>query len=273
MILPLISIGFLELSIIDILDILMVAFIIFVLFKWIKGSSAMNIFIAIIIILLLRVLVDILNMKMMSVLMGAFIDIGAIAIVVIFQPEIRNFLYNLGKKTVSGKSRAFFDKIFRREDTAMAADSTTEIALACSQMSETKTGALIVIHKQDTLRDIVSTGDVVDAKISSRLIQNIFFKNSPLHDGAMVISADRIEAARCTLPITSRTDIPPRLGMRHKAAIGISEKCDAAVIVVSEETGRISYVQYGHLTEIDNINQLKLLLSNDRQKTGSKAGV
>jgi DNA integrity scanning protein DisA with diadenylate cyclase activity len=129
-------------------------------------------------------------------------------------------------------------------------------------MSEDKTGALIVLEHKTPLDDIINTGDRIDASIHRRLITNLFFKNSPLHDGAMVISGNRIVAARCTLPITERTDIPANYGMRHKAAIGISEVSDADVIVVSEETGNISFIRGGEVTPIQNINELKLLLNN-----------
>ena len=128
-------------------------------------------------------------------------------------------------------------------------------------MSEDKTGALIVIAQKNPLEEIISTGDKIDAAIHRRLIMNLFFKNSPLHDGAMVISGDRIAAARCTLPITERTDIPASYGMRHKAAIGITEVSDADVIAVSEETGNISFIKGGEVTQINNINELKLLLN------------
>ena len=128
-------------------------------------------------------------------------------------------------------------------------------------MAEDKTGALIVIAHDTPLDDIISTGDRIDAAIHRRLIMNLFFKNSPLHDGAMIISGGRIVAARCTLPITEKTSIPARFGMRHKAAIGITEESDADAIVVSEETGNISFVRGGEVTQINNINELKLLLT------------
>lgn len=137
-------------------------------------------------------------------------------------------------------------------------------------MSADKTGALIVFPRKDSLDFIVETGDIVDAKVTRRLIMNIFFKNSPLHDGAMIISADRIVAARCTLPITGRSDIPAHYGMRHKAAIGISEETDADVVVVSEETGGISFVRGGNIKSINNINELKLLLGAGEGTTEEK---
>lgn len=253
--------GFLNLSFADILDILMVAIFIYLAFRWIRGSAAMNIFIAVILLFVLRVVVAAFNMKLMNALLGTFIDVGVIALIVIFQPEVRHFLMKLGSRYgVAGKSRDFFNKLLGIQEQKMAGGTVNEIAEACRAMSSDKTGALIVFPRKDSLDFIIETGDVVDAKVTRRLIMNIFFKNSPLHDGAMIISGDRIVAARCTLPITGRSDIPARYGMRHKAAIGISEETDADVVVVSEETGGISFVRGGNIKSIGNINELKLLL-------------
>ena len=162
---------------------------------------------------------------------------------------------------MAGKSRDIFNRLMGIKEKKMGGGTVNEIAEACRAMSADKTGALIVFPRKDSLEFIVETGDIVDAKVTRRLIMNIFFKNSPLHDGAMIISDDRIVAARCTLPITGRTDIPAHYGMRHKAAIGITEETDADVIVVSEETGGISFVRGGNINKINNINELKLLLS------------
>lgn len=265
------ALGFLQLTLIDILDILTVALIIFLVFRWIRGSSAMNIFIAIILLLLIRIFSAALGMKMLSSIMGTVIDVGAVALIVIFQPEIRRFLNNLGRSAGNTVSkRHFLARLLPQKDIAVLEnESIREIANACKEMSEQLTGALIIIKRKNSLEDIVSTGDVVDARICKRLIMNIFFKNSPLHDGAMVIADDRILAARCTLPITERTDIPASYGMRHKAAVGISEQCDADVVVVSEQTGQISFVSGGEVTKINSSNQLKLLLGgkkNDGQE-------
>ena len=144
----------------------------------------------------------------------------------------------------------------------MGTEAVNEVTEACRRMSEDKTGALIVIEQNNPLTEIIGTGDKVDAAIHRRLLMNLFFKNSPLHDGAVVISSGRIAAARCTLPITEKTNIPASFGMRHKAAIGISEETDADVVVVSEETGNISFVKAGQVTRIKNINELKLLLNS-----------
>jgi len=256
------ALSFLNFSLIDLLDILMVAAIIFFIFRWIRGSSAFNIFIAIIIVLFVRILAVALGMKMMSALLGTIIDVGVIALIVIFQPEVRRFLNNLGRSAGSTlEKRNFFQKMLSRDSSeTLSPASIDEIAEACSEMSAQKTGALIVIRHNNLLDDIMSTGDNIDAEISRRLIMNIFFKNSPLHDGAMVISNNRITAARCTLPITDRQDLPARFGMRHKAAVGISEASDSDVIVVSEQTGGISFVHAGKVTPIKSVNVLKLTL-------------
>lgn len=259
--------GFLNLSLIDILDIFLVGLIIFVLFRWIRGSSAMSIFVAILSLYVIRVIVGALNMKLMSAIMGQVLDVGVIALIVIFQPEIRRFLIRFGNRYLmeAGK-RGFMNKLFGRSVGQMGSEAVKEVTEACRSMSEQKTGALIVIPHNTSLDYIIETGDRIDSNINKRLIMNIFFKNSPLHDGAMIMSNNHIIAARCTLPITEKTDIPAHYGMRHKAAIGISESTDADVIVVSEETGRISFVKGGEVTPINNINELQLLLNNSFTK-------
>ena len=181
-------------------------------------------------------------------------DISAVADIVLANDEIG----------CGYQQQSFLRKIFPGRQ-ARQVDSRTvqEITEACREMSAQHTGALILIQHKNSLEDVIATGDVVDAEIGRRLILNIFFKNSPLHDGAMVIGDNRIIAARCTLPITERTDLPAHYGMRHKAAIGISEQCDADVVVVSEETGDISFVRGGQISTIDNLNTLKLLLGEN----------
>lgn len=254
--------GFLQMSFTDILDILLLALLIFLLFKWIRGSSAMSIFIAIISLYFIRILVSALNMKFMTTLLDTILDVGVLAIIVIFQPEIRRFLINIGNRYMNSKSgRAFLNRILGKNTSAtIANESINEIAEACNRMSESKTGALIVITHNAPLEDVKGTGDRIDAAIHRRLLMNLFYKNSPLHDGAVVISNGRIVSARCTLPITENKSLPANLGMRHKAAIGISEESDADVVVVSEQTGKISFIKEGKVTPINNINELKLLL-------------
>jgi len=255
--------GFLHMSIADILDIAIVAAIIYGALKWIKGSTAMNIFIGVMIVLFSKIVAEALSMRLLSSILGAFIDIGVIALVVIFQPEIRHFLMRVGKGGGRLKQgQTFIRRLFGAQGKTMESESINEIAAACQSMSETKTGALIVFPHESHLQTEIESGDKIDAKINRRLIMNIFFKNSPLHDGAMIISDDRIVAARCTLPNTERTDLPAQYGMRHKAAIGVTEHSDADVIVVSEETGKISFGHGGTIEYIENINRLKQLLTS-----------
>ena len=255
--------GFLQLSLTDILDILLLAIIIYVAFRWIRGTSAMSIFIAIISLYVIRELVSAFNMRLMNALMETVLDVGVIARIVIFQPEIRKFLIRIGNRYMhSARGQRIFEKVFgKNKGNSASSETANEITEACRRMSESKTGALIVIAHQIPLDEIISTGDNIDAAIHRRLLMNLFFKNSPLHDGAVVISGERIVAARCTLPITERTNIPASYGMRHKAAIGITEETDAEAVTVSEETGNISFVKGGQVTRINNINELKLLLN------------
>jgi len=269
--------GFLQLSFVDILDILMVALIIFFVFRWIRNSSATNIFVALIILLVVQVVVAALNMKMMTALMNTVLDVGVLALLIIFQPEIRHTLNRIGGNSgITRKTTSLLNRLLGIKEVKMGSGTVNEITEACRLMSAEKTGALIVIPHKVSLDYVVETGDRIDADVNRRLIMNLFFKNSPLHDGAVIISGDRIVAARCTLPITDRTDIPASYGMRHKAAVGISEETDADVIVVSEETGHIVFVNGGTVTEIGNINELKLKLGSALTGQGgdnaSKAG-
>lgn len=269
---------FMHISLVDVIDILLVALIIFLAFRWIRGSSAFNIFIAIISLYVISVVVSALNMRLMTALMKTLLDVGVIALIVIFQPEIRKFLINLGSryKTLTKIGDAFVKTFGRSRGAVAESREIIEITDACRIMSSDKVGALIVLMNNNGLDDIINTGDRIDAIISRRLIMNLFFKNSPLHDGAMIIGGNKIVAARCTLPITERTDIPANYGMRHKAAIGISEATDAAVIVVSEETGEISYVKAGEITPLTSANELQLILVKsisgepEKKKEGEK---
>ncbi len=256
--------GFLQLSFADILDILLLALIIFIVFRWIKGTSAMSIFVAIFSLYVIRIIVSAFNMRLMTNIMETVLDVGLIALIVIFQPEIRKFLMQLGTRYMNtAQGNKLVSKFLKRSNRTniSGSEAVNEITEACRRMSEDKTGALIVIPHNASLEEIISTGDRIDASIHRRLIMNLFFKNSPLHDGAMVIANGRIAAARCTLPITERTNIPAHYGMRHKAAIGVTEETDADAITVSEETGNISFVKGGVVTPIKNINELKLLLN------------
>lgn len=250
--------GFLHMTIADLLDIFLMALIIYVIFRWIRGSSAMSIFLVVVSLYVVRVVASALGMKMITTMMETVLDVGLLALVVLFQPEIRRFLITLGNRYKG--NRFIAGLLSRGSGKKLSSETVNEVSEAIRSMSESRTGALIVIPNEIPLYDIMATGDKVDARVSRRLIMNIFFKNSPLHDGAMIIEGGRIAAARCTLPITEKMDLPASYGMRHKAAIGVSEQTDADVLVVSEETGAVSYVRSGVVKPIANINELKLIL-------------
>ena len=260
--LPLATIfGFLHLTAVDLIDILVVALVIFIIFRWIRNSTAVNIFLAVLIIYILLVVADALGMKLIRSLLGAFIDVGVLALIIIFQPEIRHFLYRVGSETrLHSRMSGIMTKLLGIKNETLSSEDVNEIAEACKTMSEEKTGALIVFQQNDNLDYIIETGDKIGGAVSRRLIRSIFFKNSPMHDGAVILSGGKVVAARCTLPI-SQSELPPSFGMRHKAAVGISEESDANVIVVSEESGNISFVKGGEVTPVRNMNELKLLCS------------
>lgn len=210
-----------------------------------KGTVAINIFFGIVALFLIWKLVDAFQMELLSQILGAFISVGLVALIIIFQPEIRQFLLALGTPSFFKKygKRFNFLNVFFKETFKFDIDP---IIGACLHMSEQKTGALIVITRQNELLQFVNTGQIIDSSISARLIENIFFKNSPLHDGAMIITRNRIEAAGCIMPVTKQK-ITTQAGLRHRAAVGISEVSDCIAIIVSEETGLISYSIKGEM--------------------------
>ena len=238
---------FIHFRIVDFIDIVLVALLLYGLYRLLKGTAAISIFVGIVSIFLIWQLVNALQMELLSTILGAFVSVGFIALIIIFQPEIRRFLFTIGAKTQSGENKFFH--IFKRKSNHVTLDTET-ICRACKAMSNIKQGALIVITRQNTLPDIILTGVEIDAEVSQPLIENIFFKNSPLHDGAMIITGNRIAAARCILPVSNNNDLPGHLGLRHRAAAGISENNDCIVLVVSEETGDISLVKNGTITAL-----------------------
>ena len=256
---------FIDISFIDVLDVLMVGLLVYWLIRVVRGTSAVNIFVGVLLLYVVWIASRALGMKLLSFILGQVLGVGVVALLVIFQPEIRRFLLRISSSTTSAQ-KGLFRKVFQRTRAAgMMAQEVEELTAACRKMSETRTGALIVLRHGASLGEIVETGDEIDARINRRLIENIFFKNSPLHDGAMILSENRILAARCTLPITQRQDVPAQYGMRHRAALGISEVSDASVIVVSEETGGISFVQEGVLKPMGSIAELRLAIMNSYQ--------
>jgi len=257
---------FLNISFVDVLDVLLVAVLIYEVYKLIRGTQAMNIFIAIILLYAARAIFDALKMSLLTHIMDAVLGVGLIALIVIFQPEIRRFLIRIGSEVFSARKKGGgqLKKFFGRHNpsTQISPTALDEITSACYRMSENKTGALMVFKHVSSLDEIVETGDTINADINRRLIENIFFKNSPLHDGAVIMTSDSILAARCTLPISENQDINPRYGMRHRAAAGITESTDAEAVVVSEETGEISYVKDGVIKTLNSITELRIALEN-----------
>jgi diadenylate cyclase len=239
--------AFIQIRIIDVIDILLVAILMYQVYMLIRGTVAFNIFIAVISIWLLYVIVNMLKMKLLSSILGAIIGGGAIALIILFQQEIRRFLIFVGTKYFPNR-KITFHNLLRRDDSLIERVNIDSIQKACVNLAGSYTGALLVIARTTSLDIYVETGDIINAKTSSRLLESIFAKNSPLHDGAVIIENDLIVAARCVLPFTVQTNLPPMYGMRHRAGLGISENTDAFVIIVSEERGDISIAEQGKLT-------------------------
>ncbi len=241
----------------DIIDILLVAILLYEMFRLLKRSGVVNLFWGILAFILVWFLVSyVLALDLTGALFDRIISVGAIAIIVIFQDEIRSFFYHIGSRF---STRTLYRYLHSEErDKEAREKNIQQILIACRHMSESKTGALIVITRSQELREYATTGEAIDARVSSRLIENIFFKNTPLHDGALIISHGRLVSAGCILPVSKNTEIPRHYGLRHRAALGLSEKTDAVVIVVSEETGNIS-VAIGetiHPIQLDALDQL-----------------
>ena len=246
----------------DIIDIVLVALMLYYLYRLMKESRSLNVFIGIMFFILVWLLVSqVFEMRLLGGILDKLISVGMIALIILFQEEIRKFLYTLGAHQ---RVRSFM-RLFSSNDNKAKEDKETiiPIVMACMSMSRGKVGALIVIERSAPLEDIVDTGDKIDAKINQRLIENIFFKNSPLHDGAMIISKKRIKAAGCILPVSHNQDIPRSLGLRHRAAMGISQSSDAIAVIVSEETGHISVAIRGQFKLRLSAEELESILTEE----------
>lgn len=238
---------FIRLTAVDIIDIILVAVLFYQAYRIIRGTVALNIFVGILLVYFIWLLVRVLQMELLSLILGQIIGVGVLALVIVFQPEIRRFLLHIGSRYVS-RERFSLRKLFsRRERSVKSIGYVSIITNASRVMGQSKTGALIVIARKSPLTFYAETGEQLDAKLSARLLENIFFKNSPLHDGAVIVNGERIVAARCILPSTDNPNVPAYMGMRHRAAIGLTEHVDAIVVVVSEERGSISLVSTGNI--------------------------
>jgi len=232
---------FFEFGIKDIIDIVLVALMLFYIYRLMKESRSLNVFMGIMVFVVLWLVVSqVLEMRLLGSIMDKLVSVGVIALIILFQDDIRKFLYNLGAHQRIQVIRRLFATGDKKQDRARLKQVIMPIVMSCMSMSKKKVGALIVIQRATPLDDIVATGERIDATVSQRLIENLFFKNSPLHDGAMVIANHQIKAAGCILPVSHDLNIPKELGLRHRAALGITHESDCIAIVVSEETGGIS---------------------------------
>lgn len=252
----------LDFSIIDVIDVILVALLLYYIYKLIKGTVAINIFIGIIFIYLAWLLTDFLKMELLSRIFGGFMKVGIIALIVVFQPEIRKFLLMIGSTNFGKRGSIFKPFKFLKTETTNTTD-VDAILLACTKMGSTKTGALIVIERNNNLDFLSHTGDQMNIKVTQPIIESIFFKNSPLHDGAIIIENNVVKATRVILPVSNERNLPQRFGLRHKAAVGVTEKTDALALVVSEETGQISYFKDGEFVMFKDTQELETLIKND----------
>jgi diadenylate cyclase len=253
--------AFISFRVLDFIDILLTAFLLYQVYRLIKGTVAINIFIGIFGFYLLWLLVKALNMQLLGSILGQFIGVGVIALIIVFQQEIRRFLLLIGTRYLSNKTISL-DKIFSFDFSSAPRVRVNSIVKACKSLSEKKTGALIVIARKSELLPYTQTGDIMNADTSSRLIESIFSKGSPLHDGAIIIVEDKVRAARCVLPISENTNLPASYGMRHRAALGMAENTDAVIIAVSEETGEISLAESGRIRKDISLKELMHFLED-----------
>jgi uncharacterized protein (TIGR00159 family) len=256
------GLDFLDFSIFDVIDIVLVAALLYYIYKLIRGTVAINIFIGIVIIYLVWKLTAFLKMEMLSSFLGLFSSVGAVMLIVVFQQEIRKFFLLIGSTNITNKNGFFKDLNFSKRSSD-ALEHIDDVINACLSLSKTHTGALIVIRRQTNLDFIKNTGDQMDIKINEPIIESIFYKNSTLHDGAIVIEGQKITATRSILPVSNDRKIPLRFGLRHRAAVGITEKTDALALVVSEETGQISYLKNGQFVMFKDTENLSSKIKND----------
>ena len=249
---------FIDFSIKDLIDILLVAYLLYQTYRLMKDSGSINIFTGILVFIGIWLIVSqVLEMKLLGSIFDKLVSVGVLALIILFQDELRRFLVTLGSHKRLGSFFRFLTGN-KQEKTEKA-----DIMLACMSMSKGKVGALIVIEKTMPLNDIIRTGEVINANVNQRLIENIFFKNSPLHDGAMIIRHKRIEAAGCILPVSHDLNIPKELGLRHRAAMGVSQETDALAIIVSEETGGISVAYKGQFHLRLTAEELERILTKE----------
>ena len=256
--------SFLNVRFLDLLDILLVAIIIYYVYNLIRGTIALNILLGLVILYAVYQIVKQAHMRLLTETLGGFVSVGFIALIVVFQPEIRRFLLLIGRNASLQKNKAWWSFIFGRKDIEKNnLIRIRPIVEACKSMQKSRTGALLVFAKYFDEQYYQNSGELIESRISKRLLESIFQKNSPLHDGAVVISGNKIRVASCILPLTENDQLPPQFGLRHRAGIGISEMSDAVAVIVSEETGEISYAKQGRVKMNVSFTELEKFLNKD----------
>ena len=255
---------FLEITFVDLLDILLVAVLLFYLYRLVKGTVAINIFVGIVIIYLIYKLTDALDMDVLSNILGNFISVGFFALIVVFQQEIRKFLLLIGSTNfTSSRNVVRYFKFLNQNQNLGTSLNISALLKACQNMASSKTGAIIVLERNNNLDFLKNTGEKAKIEVSQYILESIFFKNGPLHDGAIIIKDNSITSAKVVLPVSESTDIPARYGLRHRAALGVSEKTDATVLVISEQSGLMSYVKDGAFVSFLDTHELKRMILED----------
>lgn len=255
--------NFLEFKVTDIVDIVLVAILLYYIYKLVRGTVAINIFIGIVIVWALWKLTELLEMKMISSVVGGFMNIGLIALIIVFQQEVRKFLLLIGSTNFASKRKFIKNFKFLRQEGLPTDTDVDALIGACKNMGVSKTGAILVIERTNNLDFVKSSGDKMNIEITQPIIESIFYKNSPLHDGAAIIQGNYITATRVILPVSNERNIPLRFGLRHRAAVGITEKTDCVCLVVSEETGLISYIKGGEFILFKSLEDLAELIKKD----------
>ncbi|MBP9068545.1 MAG: diadenylate cyclase CdaA [Bacteroidia bacterium] len=259
---------FINFGITDAIDIFLVAIILYLVYNLVRGTTAINIFLGLALIYVVYIIVRAFELKLLGSILGKFVNVGVIAIMVVFQQEIRKFLLYIGSneflKNRNWKNVLKFSGTLQND---LYLD-IKEVSEACFNMSDTKTGALIIVSRRSDLKFYIQSGTKIDSVVNSKVIENIFFKNSPLHDGAVIIKENRVVAARCVLPVTEKENFPAHYGMRHRAAVGVTEVSDAIAIAVSEQTGAVSLTVGGEINANLNKEKLEYLLEKNLQAKG-----
>jgi len=254
----------LKFTLIDFIDVILVALLLYYVYKLVKGTVAINIFIGIVIIYVIWKVTQALQMQLLSNILGGFMTAGMFALIVVFQQEIRKFLLMIGSTNFASRKKFLKQLSFLKTEATIETDVDVIIS-ACNKMGSTKTGALIVFERSNNLDFLVNTGDEMNIKVTQPIIESIFFKNSPLHDGAIIINNNIVKATRVILPVNNEKNLPQRFGLRHRAAVGVTEKTDALALTVSEETGQISYFKNGEFIgfkdTIELMEQIKIDLA------------